>query len=97
MSQSDTEFSQTENTSLNHFSSAETHLLTELVNEYKEIIELKKTDFGTVTAKTDTWKKIQEKFCSQAEGSHRTVAQLKKKWANLKAKSKKMVNLSLLH
>ena len=56
----------------------EKEVLMELVKEYKNIIENKKTDSVSMKQKNETWNEISIKFCSAGNTNKRTGEQLKK-------------------
>lgn len=67
----------------------ERKILINLVNKYKEIIENKKTDSGTVFKKQQTWLKITNEYNRHQNVQKRLTKQLKRLWENTKAKAKK--------
>ena len=69
----------------------EKQLLLDLVDEYKTVLESKKTDFGTTSKKADAWQTVTERFCSSPGATRRTASQLKTWWNNCKKRAKKNV------
>lgn len=73
-----------------NFSSFEKNLLTELMEQYGQIIEDKKTDNSTVKKKDTAWQQLADSFNgSTGLKEKRDVVQLKACWKNLKTKAKK--------
>ncbi len=73
------------------FTEREKAIVLELVDEWKLIVEDKKTDYGTKTKKDDAWEAIAVVFNSSDGASLRTAKQLRDWWKNSKARSKKEV------
>ncbi|XP_071053963.1 repetitive organellar protein-like [Onthophagus taurus] len=69
---------------LPNFTQAEKYLLLRLTNQYKEIVENKKTDGFTWRKKTEAWKKIENVYNNSTSGSNRTARQLKYKYETIK-------------
>lgn len=70
------------------FTENEKTLLVDLVSRHKHILECKKTDVSSLTAKTETWRKLSNEFNSCHGVTSRDWKQLKKCWCNLKQKWK---------
>lgn len=73
------------------FTEREKAVVLDLVDEWKEVVEDKKTDYGTKTKKDDAWEAIAGVFNSSDGVSVRTAKQLRDWWKNSKARSKKEV------
>lgn len=76
----------------NYFSELDKSVLTELVNQHKDILESKKNDFRCIKKKNDMWKVLTEEFNSQNGVSKRDQKQLKKCWDNIKSRAKKTLS-----
>jgi len=74
------------------FSELEKQTMIELVNQYKLIIEDKRTDYGTNNKKAKAWDAISGKFSSQHGVQKRSAMQLKNWWLNSKKRAKKDVS-----
>jgi hypothetical protein len=73
------------------FSPFETTRLLSLVEQYKKILENKKTDFGHTEKKRKTWEQLKTDFNSSPNVQQRSVLQLQNRWRNLKSRAKKDV------
>ncbi|KYN03087.1 UPF0439 protein C9orf30 like protein, partial [Cyphomyrmex costatus] len=72
-----------------NFSEAEKIILTNLVFEYKDIIENKKSDAVTSKDKDKCWKTIEIAFNSRSSAKCRSSEVLRSCWDNLKKKTRK--------
>nr|XP_054919005.1 myb/SANT-like DNA-binding domain-containing protein 3 [Dermacentor andersoni] len=70
------------------FTSEEKSLLLSLVNNHKKVLECKKTDVASLSAKTAAWKKLAVEYNAQHGVTPRDPKQLKKCWGNMKQKWK---------
>jgi Myb/SANT-like DNA-binding domain len=70
------------------FTQIETSILLDLIREKKDIIESKKTDFGTTGKKQKEWERIADKFNCQPSCTKKSSKQLKTHWENKKKKAK---------
>lgn len=70
------------------FTEDEKAILTGLVRKYQKILECKKTDVASLSAKAETWKRVCVEFNSNYGVRPRDDKQLKKCWGNLKQKWK---------
>lgn len=70
------------------FSKKEFMLLMSIIEDYKDIIENRKTDGATMEKKNNAWKAIAQQYGISAMKNgvfvQRTEAQLKRCWINLK-------------
>lgn len=73
----------------NNFSSDEKRILSELVLKYKDLVENKRTDATTNSAKLQGWIRLAEEFNTISTFCHRTHAVLKCCWENIKRQTKK--------
>ncbi|XP_033127747.1 myb/SANT-like DNA-binding domain-containing protein 3 [Anneissia japonica] len=71
----------------------EKEFLLELVNKYMDIVESK--DFKMIEQKSVIWEKIAREFNEEHICSKKSSAQLRKCWANMKARAKKSCLRSL--
>ena len=71
-----------------YFTNRDKEVLVSLIEEFKEVVENKKTDAVLLKKKETTWDKITEQFNS-ASGAKRQKKQLKNCWHNMKNRSKK--------
>ncbi|KYN17772.1 UPF0439 protein C9orf30 like protein [Trachymyrmex cornetzi] len=62
-----------------HYTNFERKVFLQILNDYKHIIEIKKSDSTTLKDKDLAWNEICNKY-----NQSRTVTQLKKLWTNLK-------------
>ncbi|XP_018568076.1 fibrinogen silencer-binding protein-like [Anoplophora glabripennis] len=72
-----------------NFTDLEKHILFDLVMQYKNIIENKKTDGTTVKQKKDCWDEITRKYNSNAQTGTRTAKQLHALYDTIKKKARK--------
>ncbi|OXA42881.1 Myb/SANT-like DNA-binding domain-containing protein 3 [Folsomia candida] len=72
-------------------SEPEKQVLLDLVDEFKLILEDKRTDFGTTSKKSKAWRSVADRFCSSPGTTYRTEEQLKTWWSNCKKRAKKQV------
>ncbi|XP_075543979.1 uncharacterized protein LOC142578482 [Dermacentor variabilis] len=70
------------------FTSEEKSLLLSLVNNHKKVLECKKTDVASLSARTAPWKKLAVEYNAQHGVTPRDPKQLKKCWGNMKQKWK---------
>lgn len=74
-------------------SNEEILLLTSIIEEFKEIIENRKTDGATIEKENNAWKVIAQQYKISAMRNgitvQRTDTQLKRCWINLKSIGKK--------
>jgi endo-alpha-1,4-polygalactosaminidase (GH114 family) len=81
-----------QNTKRRFFSQGEKLLLIEIVEQYKYVVENKKTDAVTSKQKEEAWVKIVSQFNRQStEGILRTTKQLHTCYLNQKRESKQKV------
>ncbi|KYQ47798.1 UPF0439 protein C9orf30 like protein [Trachymyrmex zeteki] len=73
-----------------NFSEAEKMILTNLVLQYKDVIENKKSDSVTSKDKDKCWKTIEIAFNSRSSAKCRSSEVLRSCWDNLKKKNKKV-------
>ncbi|KAH7954405.1 hypothetical protein HPB49_018258 [Dermacentor silvarum] len=66
------------------FTPEEKSLLLSLVNNYKKVLESKKTDVASLSIKTKVWKKLSMEYSAQHGVTPRDFKQLKKCWGNMK-------------
>lgn len=59
------------------------------MDNYKNVIECKKTDCVTASAKTKAWEKLCEAFNSESTNTKRNIGQLQVLWKNFKSRAKK--------
>ncbi|KAG5871442.1 hypothetical protein JTB14_027447 [Gonioctena quinquepunctata] len=74
-----------------NYTTAEESLLVLLVKKYKHIIENKKTDTTTMTQQNDVWIKIEKEFNGESGQIYRNALVLKKKYENIKERTKKKI------
>ncbi|XP_069700797.1 myb/SANT-like DNA-binding domain-containing protein 3 [Periplaneta americana] len=67
----------------------EKEVLLELTQQYKNVIENKKTDAVGIKEKNKAWEELCQKFCAAGKTTKRSASQLKKSWENLKYKARK--------
>lgn len=78
-----------------NFSTEEEQLLLRLIDQYKNIIENKKSGVVSWKDKEATWKKVEEEFnCRNSKLTYRNVKNLKEKYANLKRNAKKKFSIN---
>lgn len=77
-----------------NFSSNEKHILFEIIDNYKDIVECKKTDALCTKKKGDTWDKIALDYSHAKPLPVRTAVQLKNFWNNCKREAKKEVAMN---
>jgi len=65
--------------------------LLELINDYKDVLECKRTDFGSLNRKQKAWEDLTKHYCSQPGVTKRTSKQLKTWWHNSKKRAKKQM------
>ncbi|XP_071956844.1 myb/SANT-like DNA-binding domain-containing protein 3 [Antedon mediterranea] len=67
--------------------------LVALVEKYKGTLECKENNFRMIEKKNEGWRAVEQEFNDTVAGlsEHRSAAQLRKCWANIKAKAKKEV------
>ncbi|KAH7945109.1 hypothetical protein HPB49_007017 [Dermacentor silvarum] len=70
------------------FTPEEKSLLLSLVNNHKKVLECKKTDVASLSAKSAAWKKLAVEYNAQHGVTPRDFKQLKKCWGNMKQKWK---------
>ncbi|PSN46171.1 hypothetical protein C0J52_16094 [Blattella germanica] len=70
------------------FTAEEKTYITDLVCSYKDIIENKKSDVVSTTAKRRKWQEIADEYNLTGQYSKRSAEQLKKCWENMKTKRK---------
>ncbi|XP_075543527.1 uncharacterized protein LOC142577984 isoform X1 [Dermacentor variabilis] len=70
------------------FTAEEKSMLISFVNKYKKVLECKKTDVASLSAKTQAWKRLCAEYNAQHGVTARDFKQLKKCWGNLKQKWK---------
>ncbi|XP_077490864.1 uncharacterized protein LOC144101592 [Amblyomma americanum] len=68
------------------YGESERRVLRELANTHKSVIECKKSDGASLEKKKKTWKLLTEQYNCRTDVRHRTEAQLRKCWDNLKEK-----------
>ncbi|KYQ53572.1 UPF0439 protein C9orf30 like protein [Trachymyrmex zeteki] len=69
-----------------HYTTLEKKILIEILKKYSNVIENKKTDSTTLKEKDKTWNIITEEYNSSSNVTEeRSIQQLKKLWANMKA------------
>jgi len=73
------------------FGTYENSLLLDVIDQYKGVIESKKTDFGTIDRKRVAWDKIAEEFNADENTQKRDKKELKKRWENVKYSTRKEV------
>ncbi|KAG5864970.1 hypothetical protein JTB14_017050 [Gonioctena quinquepunctata] len=64
-------------------------ILLNLVKDHAKILENKKTDSGANLKKAQCWVDIEKAFNCQSGGSYRNITVLRKKYENIKKKTKK--------
>lgn len=74
-----------------NFNSREEAVLLCLIKKYKAIIENKKTDSNNNKGKIECWKKIEAEFNSESGTVYRDFQTLRKKYENIKKKTKKKI------
>lgn len=74
-----------------NFTSEEINLLLDIVEQYKDIIENKKSDCISTREKNDTWKEIVETFNGRNGGQFRSLKVLRTKYYNLRKETNKRV------
>ena len=62
-----------------------------IVDDFKGILESKRSDIRSIEKKEKAWREIEAKFCAMPNFIKRDHKQLKKCWNNLKMKAKKCV------
>ncbi|XP_046585796.1 uncharacterized protein LOC107228077 isoform X1 [Neodiprion lecontei] len=68
-----------------HYTAVDKKIFLEILKKYKNIVEQKKSDAGSLREKESAWNEIAEKFNGVLQISEtRTVPQLKKLWSNMK-------------
>lgn len=72
-----------------NFTSKEETILLSLVKKYKEILENKKTDSKINKNKLECWKQIETEFNNESGQIFRDTLILRKKYDNLKKRTKK--------
>ncbi|XP_050403588.1 uncharacterized protein LOC126819510 [Patella vulgata] len=72
-----------------NYTNSERETLIRLIDEYKNIVENKKTDTQSVAEKKATWAKINESYNNAKYTSERTIQQLKVCWKHVKTRAKK--------
>ncbi|XP_065304485.2 myb/SANT-like DNA-binding domain-containing protein 3 [Dermacentor albipictus] len=72
-----------------YFTEEEKDLVQDLINKYKDVIENKRTDAVSLTAKAKAWEKLCAEYNSRPFVRARDVKQLKKLWDNLKQRWKR--------
>lgn len=72
------------NRNVKKINDAEKELLVELVHQYKNIIECKKTDSISNKNKNETWEKLTKEFNCKRTGLEKTSKQLRTSYMNLK-------------
>ncbi|XP_070380698.1 myb/SANT-like DNA-binding domain-containing protein 3 [Dermacentor albipictus] len=70
------------------FTEEEKDLLQDLINKYKEVIENKRTDAVSLSAKAKAWEKLCAEYNSRPFVRARDAKQLKKLWDNMKQRWK---------
>lgn len=72
-----------------NFSEAEKMILVNLIQQYKNVLENKKSDAVTSKDKDKCWKILEHSFNSRSSGQYRSSEVLKSCWDNLKKKTRK--------
>lgn len=72
-----------------NFTDFEKNLLVQLMDNYKKIIECKKTDCVTAAAKNKAWEKLCQAFNAESTNATRNIGQLQVLWKNFKSRAKK--------
>lgn len=76
-----------------NFSEAEKMILTDLVLQYKDVIENKKSDAVTSKDKDKCWKTIEIAFNSRSSAECRSSEVLRSYWDNLKKKQESFLRM----
>lgn len=74
-----------------NFSEAEKMILTNLIQQYKHILENKKSDAVTLKDKDKCWKIIEHSFNSRSSSECRSSEVLRSCWDNLKHKCEVLI------
>lgn len=72
-----------------NFSSRETSILLELIEQYKTIIEAKESDTSSIRMKQDAWAALCSDFNASSGEIPRDVPSLRNKYHNMKKKAKR--------
>ncbi|XP_069671018.1 myb/SANT-like DNA-binding domain-containing protein 3 [Periplaneta americana] len=71
-----------------YFTAEEKMYINELASRYQDVVENKKSDVVSVSAKRRKWTEIASEFNLNSKHSKRTPQQIKKCWENMKTKRK---------
>ncbi|KAF6209988.1 hypothetical protein GE061_015743 [Apolygus lucorum] len=75
-----------------NFGEEERRRLRELILEYREQVETKKSDVVSTLEKKRAWEEVSRRFNSTGEFPKRTTVQLRKLWENIKFRKKAFLN-----
>ncbi|KAJ8933998.1 hypothetical protein NQ314_013633 [Rhamnusium bicolor] len=73
-----------------NFTQSECNMLCALLEDYSDILEIKRNDHKTNTLKNKAWSEITQKFNNSTTEEYRTSIQLRTFYENLKKKRKKL-------